>query len=213
MAIPNSPKTSSASKSKSLVVTVKNLWEKDKKIVIQQGIIIISASILIFFVLIPLSAKMFVLKNQNRELVRHIATAQTKIKRIPEYKQQLELYGKEIGLVEKRFFQLHDLDLLLGELSKLAANDGVVIMASKPLNDKATVLPDMYQKKYLPVSYEFTMSGDYHEFGKFINDIEQYEKLMLIRELTIQQNSAKQGRKLQSVFQVTAFVRAPEGLK
>lgn len=193
--------------------SIKALWQKDKKSVIQQGIMILGVLVLLFVVLIPLSARNHFLKVKIREATREIATAEIKIKRAPEFKHQLELYGKQMEAIENRFFQIRDLDQLLGDLSKLAANDNVVITGSKPLSDQAKALPEPYQKKYFPVSYELILAGGYHDFGKFINDVEQFEKLILIREISIQQNAAKQGRKLQATVQVTAFVRAPEGLK
>ena len=207
------PKPAAAQKPKNPVEAIQILWEKDKKFVIQQAIIILSLIVLVFVVFIPLFSKIHTLNEKTRELDRQIATAKTKIKKIPESKQQMELYGKEIESVEKRFFQIRDLDQLLGNLSKLAANDGVVIVGSKPINDKQQALPDQYNKKYFPVSYELTLIGDYHDFGKFINDVEQSEKLVLVHELAIQQSTARQARKLQCSFEVTAFVRAPQGIQ
>ncbi len=212
MANPTSSKTSRFQKFKSPIGLIKNLWEKDRELVIRQSVIIGSLCAVFFLVFIPLSAKNHTLKTKTKELTFQIKNAQAKIKTMPELKQQAELYGKQIDSIEKRFFQLRDLDQLLGELSKFAATDNVVIMGSKPLNDKTLLLPEPYQKKYLPVSYEFTLAGDYHEFGKFINDIEQFEKLILIREITLQTSTSK-NRKLQCVLQLSAFVRAPEGLK
>ena len=82
-------------------------------------------------------------------------------------------------------------------------------MASKPVEAKFE-LPAPYNQQYLLASYELTIESGYHNFGRFINDIENYNKWLLVRELNIQSAKGGAAQKLQCTFQVVAFVQAPQ---
>ncbi len=206
------PTAKTAQKNKNLLEFLKKLWERDKKIIIQQAVIIGGLVVLICFVFFPLFLKIYSMKTKLTDLDLHIRTAQSKIKKMPVLKQQMELYSKEIELTQKRFRQIGDLDQLVGDLSKLAADSGVRLVGSRPINDKQQLLPEPYNKKYLSASYELTLEGGYHDLGKLLNDIEESERLLLIRDLAVQPSSGKQAEKLQCTIQVDAFVQAPQGL-
>ncbi len=199
-------------KSKNPVEMIKKLWQKDRKTIIQQAVILLVLVALVVFIIFPLFFKIHSMGTDLKDLELRISTAKSKIKKVPEFKKQMELYGKEIETTQKRFLQIRDLDELVGDLSKLAANSGVRLVGSRPINDQKQPLPDPYNKKYLSASYELTLEGGYHEFGALISEIEQSEKLLLIRDLSLQPNTAKQSEKLQCIAQVDAFVQAPPGL-
>lgn len=198
-------------KAKNPVEILKKLWEKDKKTIIQQAVILAVTLILIFVVFFPLFFKIGFLKTDVKDKEQKISVSQAKIQKILELKKQLELQSKEIETVQNRFLQIQDLDRLVGDLSKLAADSGVRLVGSRPLSDAKKIFPEPYNKKYLTATYELTLEGGYHDFGKFFGEIEQSEKLLLVRDVTIQSNTSKQTDRLQCLLQVDAFVQAPQG--
>lgn len=209
---PGQTKAAQKAKSQNPVDLIKDLWRKDKKQVIQLAVIAGGLLVLIFFVFLPLFLKIQPMRREAGDLSQQITVAKNKIKKIGELKQQLDLYSKEIDAVEKRFLRIRDLDELLGDLSKLAADSEVVLVGSRPLSEKKQVLPEPFNKKYLSVSYELTLEGSYHQFGKFVNDIEQSERLLSIRDLSIRPATSKQSEKLQCIVQVDAFAQVPQGV-
>ncbi|PIQ87245.1 MAG: hypothetical protein COV74_01615 [Candidatus Omnitrophica bacterium CG11_big_fil_rev_8_21_14_0_20_45_26] len=212
MATPQGKGQKKATAKKTPIEALKLLWEKDRKQVIQLGIIVLGVLVLLSCIVIPLFFKNSTIHNQVKQLELNIRTSKSKRDRIPELEEKLKQYETEIGSTRKRFFQIHELDELLGEISKLASKDGVTLVGSRPLSDLQKNFPAPYDKKYFAVTYELTLAGGYHQFGSLFSRLEQLDKLLLIRDLNIKQNSARSLQNLQCVVQVDAFVLAPQGL-
>ena len=191
---------------------LKKLWQKDKKFLIQYGITVISLVVVITFIFFPLFFKIHMMKSQAKNLSLEIRTSKSKIARIPELKEKTRLYSKQIENMQKRFLQIRDLDQLIGDISKLSAQNGVVLTGSRPVTDKQQALPEPYGKKYLAASYELVFEGGYHQLGKFLSDFEQLDRLLLVRDLSIRAGSGDRLEKLQCTIHADAFVQTPEGI-
>lgn len=191
---------------------IQKLWQKDKKVLIQHGILFGSLVVIIFFVFFPLFFKIGDMRNQIKISQSEIELSRIKIKRMPELKSQLVAYSKQIENVQKRFLQIHDLDQLIGDISKIAAESGIVLTGSRPITDKQQTFPEPYGKKYLAAPYELIFEGNYHQFGKFLSELEQSSRLLLVRDLNIKTSGGGQLEKLQCTIQIDAFVQTPQGV-
>lgn len=208
----SAPNTKMTFDLKSILDSLRNLWENDKRILIQYAVMTGCLLILVVFILFPLLFKVQPMKHQAGELGRTIAAAKIKIKKVPEAKQRIEVYSKELELVKKRFLKIRDLDELVGDLSKMAAGSEVVLAGSRPVSEKREPLPEPFDKRYLVVSYELVLAGGYHPFGRFLSELEQSEKLLLVSDFAIRSATTKQSGKLQATVQVEAFAQIPEGM-
>ncbi len=189
-----------------------SLWKKDKKILIQYGIIVGSLVVVTAFIFFPLLFKIHIMKTQVRNLQLEIEVSKLKIQKIPELKKKVKQYSSEMENAQKKFLKIRDLDELIGNLSKLAAKSGVVLTGSRPITDKQQVFPDPYAKKYLAASYELIFEGSYHQFGTFLSDLEQTEQLLLVRDLNIRSNNSERTDKFQCSIQMDSFVQIPQGV-
>ena len=206
------PAGKASQKSANPIETLRKFWEKDRKLIIQQALIVGAIVAVAVFAFCPLLVKTHLLNSRMKDLGLQIVSAQSKIKKMPDWKKQMENYRKEIDLLEKRVFKIQEIDQLVGDLSKSAADSGVRLVGSRPLNEKPQVLPDPFNKKYLFVSYELTLEGGYHELGRLLSNVEQSERLLLIRDANLQPGTGKQSEKLQCTLQVDALVQAPQGI-
>jgi hypothetical protein len=100
------------------------------------------------------------------------------------WEQDEKTLGALIQKTQERVFTADALGLLLGQISKMASESRVDVLASKPFNDKILFLAP-YNAKYQPSGYEFTMQGGYHDLGTLVSLIESYEKLMRIQSIQI----------------------------
>jgi Tfp pilus assembly protein PilO len=196
-------------KAGTLVEAFRKLWTKDKKFIIQQAIILGFLAFLILFIFIPLFVKIHDMRNDVKDLELNIRTAESKIKRMPVLTQQKQELETKNGAIRERFFQIRDLDQLLGKLSNLAAENNVRITSSRPI-DELIKFAAPFDKRYLVASYEFTLEGGYHNFGKLINEIERLPYWTVIRELTIQPLAGGKTDALQCKFRLTVFVEHPQ---
>lgn len=192
-----------------LLGQLKKRFEADRKMLIQQALVFGGLFVIIFFVLVPLSIKIASMQDEERKMVTTLGGAQSRVKRMSELQKQMESLQKEIEDAKAGLLQIRELDQLLGELSKLAEKNKVHIVGSRPVDAKFE-LPAPYNQRFLIASYELTAESGFHNFGRFINDIENYNKWLLVRELTIQSAKGGATQKLQSTFQVIAFVQAPQ---
>jgi hypothetical protein len=100
------------------------------------------------------------------------------------WQQDEKVLGALIEKTQGRVLTADGLGLLLGQISKMANETRVDVLASKPFNDKV-LFAAPYNAKYQPSGYEFTLQGGYHDLGTLVSMIEGYEKLLRIRSLQI----------------------------
>lgn len=194
---------------KNLLAELKKRFETDRKAIIQQALIYGGLCVLIFVILLPLIVRIGNLKDQKNKMVTTLGGAKSRVMRIGDLKQQMDSLQKELIAAKAGLLQIRELDQLLSELSKIAEKSKVHIVGSRPVDAKFE-LPAPFNQQYLIVSYELTAESGYHNFGRFVNDIENHSKWLKIRELTIQSAKGGVSQKLQSTFQLVAFVQAPQ---
>ncbi len=194
---------------KNILAGIKKRFETDRKVIIQQVLTYGGLCVLVFMILIPLMVKIGSLTDEKNRMVTTLGGAKSKVMRMADLKKQMDDLQKELVTAKTGLLQIRELDQLLSELSKIAEKNKVHIVGSRPVDAKFE-LPAPYNQQYLTASYELTAESGYHNFGRFVNDIENYSKWLVIRELTIQSAKGGVSQKLQSTFQVVAFVQAPQ---
>ena len=100
------------------------------------------------------------------------------------WEENQRVFGLLIEETQKRVFTEDSMGMLLGQISKMASESRVDVLASKPLTEKA-VFAAPYNLKYQPSGYEFTVQGGYHDLGNLASRIEGHEKLLRIQSIEI----------------------------
>ncbi len=185
------------------------LWEKDRNIVIQHAVISGVALIILLVIFLPLFLKTGGLRAKERESQAKLKQIQDAIKKMPEWEKQQAIMENVINKTQIGFYQIRDLDYLLSNLSETAVKNQVHILGSRSIEGKLE-LPSPFNSQYLTATYELTIEGNYHSFGKFFNEIERQDKWLVIRGVNIEQGRGGGPLRLHCVFQLTAFVQAPQ---
>lgn len=123
-----------------------------------------------------------------RELQRNLNFARDAMVNIPKYKKQIEELRSELSSYRKKFSTKQETSYLLKELSEMAKNSGVKIIAIKPhaavIATQQGVSKGVYQK--FPISIQAVCG--YHQLGSFLNKLENADIFMRVTDINITSN-------------------------
>ena len=163
---------------------------------------------LLWFVLIgPAWIERPALRREVQEMTKQIIQVNALNEKRPLLEGDLKAYNELLAKTKDRLFTSDGIGLLLGQVSKLADESRVDVLASRPQNDKLAYAAP-YNAKYAANGYEFTVQGGYHELGQLVGRIESYDKLLRIQRLQIS-GSEKNQERHQAELRVLAFTVAP----
>ena len=117
-----------------------------------------------------------------------------------------EGYGKRIEKIRGQFFEVDEMDRIFEVITKMAADSGVKINASRPV-DRALEVPAAFSAKYAQLSYELVVEAGYHHLAEFINSAEASPKNFVIQELQIMKGE-KTSNAQQATIVLTAFIKS-----
>jgi Tfp pilus assembly protein PilO len=156
----------------------------DKKV----WVIVLSGAVIFLLMVVLLIVPAWI---ERPMLRRDIESMEAQIRQVNILNQKRLIWEKDqkvfsslIDGTRARVFTAEDMGLLLGQVSKMAVESGVDVLASRPSNEK-TVFSAPYNLKYQSNGYEFTVQGGYHDLGKLTSRIETHHKLLRIRSLEI----------------------------
>ncbi len=86
----------------------------------------------------------------------------------------------------KEIISEEQLPLLVEDISNAANNNNVKILQIKPFKEKET--KDSHSGNFTQYNIDLDLIGDYHGIGKFINDLENADKLIIVEGFKITRN-------------------------
>lgn len=100
--------------------------------------------------------------------------------------QDLKNKQKETLAKSKRIIPEDQIDYILQDLSIIAKNDNVKIIQMKPYKEpKGKPEKGAAVARFTPLSINLDLICDYHQLGKFINDLERAEILFAVETMKI----------------------------
>lgn len=176
-----------------LIDKVKNLKILDsleldnKKLIL---IFLFSAVILYIDFSFILKAQLAGLSKSSIEITRRksdIAVLESDLKNMQDLKAKQALPAQKGASKAKRFITESQVATLLQDISKLANNNDIRILQVKPSRDqKASTESKLNLGPNFSTLYiSLDLLGSYHQLGKFINDLENNQVLMIVQEIKI----------------------------
>ncbi|MCM8775418.1 MAG: type 4a pilus biogenesis protein PilO [Candidatus Omnitrophica bacterium] len=157
----------------------------DQKTWFKIGIMTAVAWILVGVIIWPAWVKRVQIHGEIDTMKKRIeALEQLKQKKSELLKNKSD-YARYVQDVQSRLYSVGVGTLLLGEISKLAHESKVSIIASRP-QDEAVKFPPPYDQLYRSTLYDFTIEGGYHALGTFVSKIESYPKQLQIQSFRIE---------------------------
>lgn len=134
------------------------------------------------------------------EVKQNISDLEGQIARVESLKKNEKTWLKQrkelsdyIKQVRGKLFLPGETSLLLGRVAELADRNKVLVVASKPSDEKLR-FPDPYEAQLKAERYDFVFEGGYHDIGRFIADLEAYPKFLKIQLFEMKPNAANASR-------------------
>ena len=153
------------------------------------GVLLFTVMILFYFkmLLLPLATKLKQVGDLRAQYRRELAVTEAGLKRMEEVKMEIQRLEKAVGETQSRFPA--EREPILEELSDLAENAGIKILETTP---GAQVAGDSEFKGLVKLPITLHAVGGYHEFGTFVNALENSKRIYLVQDLSIRANPDKE---------------------
>lgn len=181
--------------------------EKKRFIVIGVGI----ACLLILdslFIIRPLIKKASHLTPQIRTLDAQIKDIQDQISMLDVKKKKFEVLTSEQTGYERRFPGDEEIPSLLQDLSKIAADSGVNIIAISPVKRQSRHHIKGIEELFYQIPINIRAQGGYHQFGQFINSLEKLDRFIELQHIEIKRNTAAPRSHLLRILAATYVLRS-----
>ena len=170
----------------------------DKKTWVTISVVAGLGILILAFVVWPAWVTRFKIRAELSVVENQMRTVSTLEKRKPEWDRNKSVYQKFIQDAKARLYTSGEVSLLLGQISKLAKDSKVSIVASKP-KDFVGEFPKPFNEQYQGNLYDFTVEGGYHDLGGFMGRIENNPKLLQIQIFELKPNDQSPKSQLVSI--------------
>jgi len=177
---------------------MQNPDEKKKllELLVLVGIFVLAGLIAYYNLLLkPQFSSLIVANREFSALKRSVNTGKGLIVNEDRIRRQFEEIKKQAGLLEKRFPGQDEISSLLEDFSNIAESSGVKILKIRPLQasdgiSEAGTGGKLYSR--FPILIEARAS--YHQFGMFVNKLENMERFIGIDGIDIKARSEEPRR-------------------
>ncbi len=167
----------------------------DKKTWVAIAIGTVASLLVLIFLVFPAWIERPLLRRDIESMQAQIRQVKALSQKRAAWEREQKVFGALIDKTRGRVFTADGLGLLLGQISKMASESRVDVLASKPMSEKV-VFPAPYNAKYLLSGYEFSVQGGYHDLGTLVSRIENCENLLRVRSLQIVSSEKSQDRQV-----------------
>ncbi|MBI4845268.1 MAG: type 4a pilus biogenesis protein PilO [Candidatus Omnitrophica bacterium] len=133
--------------------------------------------------LIEDSKKENIMIEQMKNAENMVADKERLTKEVEEVKNKIKFY-------EQRLPSKVDIPQVLSELIDIGKKTNVIFDSIEPLNPEKITISEIEGKNYLEIPIEIRLKGGYHEFAKFVNEIENFRRFMKVDQIKISLNQA-----------------------
>ena len=130
--------------------------------------------------------KIVVLKEQMESIRGDIGKAELRIAQIPKLVEERDKWRTTVVQYEKVLPDKANKEELLELFSEMKSLTGVGISSLKVTDEPDTASSrKTKQELYKRVDFQLSMSGDYFQFGSFVNQLENYRRFMAVNSFRL----------------------------
>ena len=122
-------------------------------------------------------------------LSQDLKTARNNIKEIGNFQTQIKQLTVKSQDINGQIKSKEEIPLILENISRLASKYGVVIDEIIPNTSNEEVIMKNNDGQYLSVPVKVAAYSSYHNFGRFLNQLENEEKFFTISDFSIVENT------------------------
>lgn len=155
----------------------------------------------IFLIYSPKSKEIKVLNARIAKLDNEIASAEVKIRKLPELRAENEKLKIQLAELQEQLPEEKEVSVLLKQISDLGLQSGLVILLWKP----EARAPDP-KGVYVEIPVKMEIVGGYHDLGVFFSHISRLKRIVNISKIKIDSHKkAEEAHLIQSVFTASTF--------
>jgi Tfp pilus assembly protein PilO len=170
---------------KDKIISFLNDTDERMRYLIFAGVLLLIFMLDYFILMKPQLTALTKIIPKNRILIQDINKTKEDIQRIPEYKKSIDQSREKLDKFGTRILSKRQLSVILERISKLANENNVLIddlMPNMQSQEKILESPD---RRYFTLPILIELRGGYHNFGKFLNQIEKAEIVFKVDSLTM----------------------------
>jgi len=120
-----------------------------------------------------------------KELSEEVKTTKKNIELLPQFRKELTRLSGELGDINRKIRTRQDIPAILEDISRLANKNGVKIQQIMPNTSVEKSLLQNEDGQYFSIPIIMEARSGYHQFGKFLNQLENEDVLLQTRDFTI----------------------------
>ena len=182
----------------------KELSKKDQILIsgiIGIGIVVV---FVFMFVLQPLIKKILDYNHQEKSINEQLAKVESMSADREKLKAELETISQKIEYFEMKLPRETDIPEVLEELIKIGEKSDVIFVMIEPKHTEQITAGEAADKKYLEIPIEIKLRAGYHEFAKFINGVENFQRFMKVDNIKLMSNT-EQDKMHEASLTVSAY--------
>ena len=153
--------------------------------------------LLYYFVLIrPQINAIWKIKPEIESLSENIKKTKSDVTNLQDYKNKVEDFEQKLALMQAKVKLKYEMPLILERVSRIANEKNIKIDQITPLSVDAVSLLEDKHRKYYSLPIEIDASSGYHDFGGFLNALEQDEIFFKITEFSIAARSSSRTHRI-----------------
>ena len=138
-----------------------------------------------------------VVRSKEGELKQIFRVKQAQASNLDAYKNQMEQMKRSFGTMLRQLPSKTEVDDLLQDVSQTGLKNGLQIDLFKP---EAEIPAEFYAE--LPITIK--MTGDFHEFGKFVSDVASLPRIVTLHDFSITPVKNNETKEVSLMMQATA---------
>ncbi len=146
----------------------------------------------------------------NAALQTRVATAQSKINKLPALRVEREEAQGRLEVAESILPSQEEIENLVDNLSEFAKESGVIIAKSQPVRQGTYRNAKGAVKRFEEASFEVELEGDFFSFVEFLNRLENYKRFIRVDDFTVAAGrSAGDPNSVKLKFSTFSYVDTP----
>jgi len=164
--------------------TLENMDEKTRYLIFG-GILLFIFLIDYFLIMGPQLSTLNKITPEIKILKEDMTKTKQDFLRLAQYRIQLNKMTEQVEQMNLKIKTKDDMPFILGEISRMANDNNVKIDQIMPNMDGLETLLEQKDKIYYSLPIVIHAQGSYHNFGRFINNIEQANIFLNVKSFNI----------------------------
>lgn len=178
----------------------------DKKTLRNTGVLILVIGFFIGLCLVPAMKSRKRLSEKLTQLENNLIRSKKKINNAAALEQEKEKLEAFVGLYINKMIEESDKTRIMGDISDIAKQCDVTIVSVRPTSYEYAY-PEDFLQYFVPLTYELKLESGYHEFGTFVNILENYDIIIKVEKFSIQPSPESKKQHDITLF-VSTFAKA-----